>query len=70
MDEGRTMQEQLSRTKFGTRVEKDTTPGMGEVERHRKPKPRIREYIKQWLIYFDPLTPTLSLLERELTEQQ
>ncbi len=29
MDEGRTMQEQLSRTKFGTGVEKVMTPWMG-----------------------------------------
>jgi len=30
----------------------------------------MREYVKQRVIYYDPLTPTLSLRERELTGQQ
>jgi len=31
-------------------------------------KARMRGYTKQKIIYFNPLTPTLSLRERELTE--
>jgi len=34
-------------TNIGIRVEKATTPWMGEVERRRKPKLRARGYIKQ-----------------------
>jgi hypothetical protein len=33
-------------------------------------KARMRGYVKQRIIYNDPLTPTLSLRERELTGQQ